>query len=368
MKLIKLYAFLENNLGDDLMVEILLNRYPGHLFFYSDRWSGSDKFLRHKNFLNKNYLYKKFGRINHLLNILTLYRKKDFFFSVLFKVLEKKAMCSIYIGGSIFMQFQGEPIERRIALESQKLISAPLFIVGANFGPYTSEKFLNAFRGYFRKCAGITFRDFNSYKLFSDMKHVSYAPDVVFNLSKGNIGNENTIIISVMNLQRRELSAVSAYEDEYKRFLVEICITAVKRGEIPILVSFCENQGDREMVNKIYKMLSEEVQSHTKRLIYNDNMNEIIEVFRKAKFIVASRFHAMILAMRFSKPFFALAYNSKMINVLLDCNCETFCDIKNIGKYNAESILSNYSYYNIEEYMKEAEKQFMQIDEFLNER
>ena len=71
-KYIKLYACIYNNVGDDLMVDILLKRYPTYTFFYSNQYyEASNKFLKYKNFINLYSVYKKWDILNHLCNKLT---------------------------------------------------------------------------------------------------------------------------------------------------------------------------------------------------------------------------------------------------------------------------------------------------------
>ena len=367
--IIKLYAYMQNNLGDDLMVKILLERYPNYIFYYDTDYSKSDKFLKYENFINKNYIYQKWGRINHVLNILTFYKKKDFFFTGIFKFLSKKACCSVYIGGSLYMQFLDQDIKERVKEEEKKLEISPLFIIGANFGPYFDKEFKNYFYEYFERCGGVTFRDKVSYKLFEEIPQVSFAPDVVFNIGEEKLSKEEIVIISVIDvtnagkifgLDRNKVNY------EYTNFIVDVCENSLRQGKIPYLVSFCETEGDENAVEKIKNMISKSNREKVKTVFYKDHIEEIVGLFQKADFVIATRFHAMILAMKLEKPYFAIAYNSKMVNVLQDVHSNAYCKIEDIGQYRTINIFEEYNNrYELSNYTKNAIKQFEQLDCFL---
>lgn len=365
-KYIKLYACIYNNVGDDLMVDILLQRYPQYTFFYSNRYyEASNKFLKYRNFINLYSVYKKWDILNHICNKVTFNTCKDFIYRYVIKRLEHKCCCSVYIGGSIYMEKSGETVEERLAREESKFQNGPLFIVGSNFGPFSDARFESSFHDYFTKCYGVCFRDSASYARFSDIPHVSCASDVVLNYPFSQpVSHTNKVIISVVNFHNRP--ELSQYSDEYDRFIRSACKWCVCNYKTPVLYSFCEYEGDNEAVDGIYNELDDDTREKTKRAYYK-NLDELVLHFKEADFVLATRFHAMILALRFNIPFFCISYNQKIENVMNDIGSSCFCLPEQLGQISIESIFRNKERLpQLEKYIQQAEKQFYYLDSYLS--
>lgn len=365
-KYIKLYACIYNNVGDDLMVDILLKRYPTYTFFYSNQYyEASNKFLKYKNFINLYSVYKKWDILNHLCNKLTFNISKDFIYRYVIRKLEKKCCCSVYIGGSIYMEKAGETVESRLAREELKFQNGPLFIIGSNFGPFSNAQFESSFHEYFVKCSGVCFRDNASYARFSDIEHVSYAPDVVFNYPfLQSASHSNLVIISVVNFHNR--LELSQYSNGYDEFIGNVCKWCVRNDKIPILYSFCEFEGDSEAVDGIYNSLDNETREKTRREYYK-NLDELIHHFKEASFVLATRFHAMILALRFNIPFFCVSYNQKIENVMNDIGSSRFCLPEQLCQVNIEDIFQNEERLpQLKQYIQQADNQFHYLDRYLS--
>lgn len=364
-RIIKLYAYLEKNLGDDLMVECLCNRYPQYKFYYCDMWKGVDSLEHCSNFFHKEDVYERWGRINHLLNIITLYKKKNLLYDLIFRMIEKRSCCSIYIGGSLFIEGEMSNLERRMELEEKRLNVAPLFIIGSNFGPYTSIEFLEKYKNFFGKCEGVTFRDHKSTFLFRELKNINYAPDVVLNIEGKKHTHTPRVLVSVIDLSNRK--QLVNKKEEYEAYIVKLCKEIIKQGKIPVLMSFCEKEGDEKAVQAIFSQLNEKEKNKVECLYYTNNVQEMLAYYQKAEYVVATRFHAMILAMKYRIPFFAFAYDYKVKNVLEDLNCDYYCDISEITQTSFSKVLDwERKPLDITEYEKKATNQFWQLEQFLN--
>ena len=92
MKRIKLHAFFGTNLGDDLMVDILLKRYPQYRFYYDGTDECSDLFLEYPNFENRTPIIRKYGRLNYLMNLLSRHKNEDALIKKIFQKREKKSI------------------------------------------------------------------------------------------------------------------------------------------------------------------------------------------------------------------------------------------------------------------------------------
>ena len=367
MKRIKLRAYFYQNLGDDLMVDILLRRYPQYMFWTNNSSPATDVFLKYPNFENRACLCSKYGRQNHIANCLTLYKNTDFFLRKMFQKREKECCCGVYIGGSLYMQRADQAIAQQIAAEEEKLEPDPLFVIGANFGPYITDDFREAFAGYFERCGGVTFRDQASYTQYAHLPNVAYAPDVVFNLQDiPEKSGDNSVIISVINLPDRKVLA--GYSEAYDAFIVRMCQTCVDQGKTPILMSFCESEGDPAAIDRICNHMDSALRDHTEIYLYKGDIQEAVSLIAGADFVVATRFHAMILALKLGKPFFAISYSDKVKWVMDDLHCDAYCNIRDVATVQPEDILEQYKNpVDITDYAKKAEKQFEQFDRFMQE-
>lgn len=365
-KYINLNAYLNHNLGDDLMVEILLKRYPNVLFFFDAPLNicDSSTFMQYPNFLNIDKLYMKWQRnwgvINRFINKITFVHKKDLIYKVFLRCIRKQCIASVYIGGSLFQQQTKDPKQ-----DFAKLQSGPLFIIGANFGPYTDEEFYQSYRAFFRECKGVCFRDQKSYSLFSDLKNIRCAPDVVFNLPViPQKRHGKKIVISLINPDNRPY--MKDYALLYECFLGKICTVASNRGYIPVLTSFCSPEGDEAEIDRIWGRLSSSVQLSTERWVYHAP-GDLEALFSDSCFVLATRFHAMILALLYKLPFFCIAYSEKCTNVLNDLHIQSWCSLDMLSSLDAETVLEiDGSVIDIRSCIASAPKQFEDLDRFLN--
>lgn len=355
MKGIKLYAYFAGNLGDDLMVRILRQRYPG-VQFYSETWQDVPGIVTWES------LQQKHGRLNHLLNILTGDRWKDVYMDAVRKHYDRKCVCSVYIGGSVYMQRTDTATQ--LAQEERKLCNGPLFVMGANFGPYREAAFPEGFAGYFRRCAGVTFREKASFSLFQNCGHVAYAPDVVLNLRAVPGQSDGTVLISVIDLENRP--DLRQYRENYENRMASLCEACVKMGKQPVLLSFCQAEGDEKAVSRILEGLSPELGRQVKHLRYRGEPEKILDAYARAERVIATRFHAMILALCYEKPVFCISYSEKCGNYLKDLHFPNVCEISALADIAPAAMLGRCGLpAGLTEHKQAAGGQFAQLDTFL---
>lgn len=361
-KKIFLKGFFNKNLGDDLFVKILVERYKNVQFeMYSE--------LNYKKVYNldnlKIYTNKSF--------IVILRRIINLFFKI-FKVNKvvqienlKKYDGIIMIGGSLFIEYDGIDYNKYIA--NQFNFKAPFFIIGANFGPYETEEYLEFHKNnIFNNALDICFRDKYSYNLFKNIKNVRYAPDIVFGLDTRNIEQkeENTVIISVIDCDKD--TGKIANKDMYNEKISEFIDYFYKKEYNVILMSFSENQGDERVIQDILKI--NDNKNKAKTFYYRGNINEALQIIAKAKIIIGNRFHANILGLIFNKTIIPIAYSDKTINTLKDIKFEgKIFDIRKIDEFSANQLNEfdlNYKI-NVENEKLESKKHFEKIDKFLME-
>ncbi len=352
---VKLYGYFARNLGDDLMLRLLLERYPD-VRFYSETWAEMPGVVSWET------LQRKHGRLNHLINILTGSRWKHFYMNAVREHYNRKCVCSVYIGGSIYMQRTS--VAKQLRQEEKKLQNGPLFVVGANFGPCWEEAFAEGFAAYFRRCAGVTFRDKASFERFRGCGDVRYAPDVVLNLQAIPRKTQGTVLISVIDLENRP--GLKPWRRAYETWMASLCEACILEGKQPVLLSFCRPEGDEKAIQRILEALSPEIREKTGMLYYRGDAAEILAAYASADRVIATRFHAMILALCFEKPVFSLAYSGKIQTVLADFAFDGACGIPELVRQSPEEILRRCALPDgLSAYKQAAREQFAQLDDFL---
>ncbi len=366
---IRLHAYLQNNLGDDLMVKILLERYPHCRFFFDRNNIINPTLMTYPNFMHREKIYEKYGRINHLLNIITHNKMPHLLFTHVFGKIKSSCRCSVYIGGSLFFSFPNETPYQRIDRERKLVDPAPLFVIGCNFNPKESDEYIKCFSDFFFSLGGVSFRDQASYNVFKHLSNTQYASDVVWNLDVSKYQQhpkENTVLISVINCDSRRIDKIHALE--YEKYISNICRSAVDQGITPKLMSFCKAEGDEIAIQRIWNNLPTSTRDKTHIYYYNGNIDEALDIFSRSSCVVATRFHAMILAMRFQIPFYAISYSEKTRQVMQDMEMHNYCDLESLDSDLAGVCLKQMAIYDdVDSCVVDSGHQFRHLDLYLSQ-
>ena len=329
---VKAYTVL--NLGDDLFIYILCNRYPNIMFYIKEHANHTDIFKNIKNL------------------------------KIIKNIDEIKYDAIVYIGGSIFIENSEESIKRVDKLKKEIIKeNINTYIIGANFGPYYQEAYYNKIRNeIFPYMKSVTFRDKYSYNLFKDLNNINYAKDIVFQLDASNIKkiDNNEIGISLIHhLDRKE---IKKYYDKYIDKLKEIAKYYIKKGYKIRLFSFCEIEEDTTAINDLLNKMDDSELKYINITKYNGNIEDILNKLANLKMLVATRFHSIILGLKFNIPIIPICYSNKCTNVLNDIN------FKNIYKMDT---LDDIKYKKIPSIhyidTKDSVNQFKDLDLFINE-
>lgn len=335
MKKIFLKMYLKENLGDDLFLKIILERYPSSRFLinagknYNNIVSSSNAkyyntfFRRAMNFL---------GNKTKCKYLMTDYR------------MSKNTELKIILGGSMFIENIDE-FEEKIKKE-YKLYNNPYYILGSNFGPYTSEEFYNSYKDVFNNAKDVCFREKYSYELFKNLENVRYNSDIVFsmNCNKYKRENNNSVIISIINLDNRD--KLKVYSEAYEKFIIELTNSFVEKGKDVIFMSFCKFEDDELAIDRIYSKLNPHVKKSVSKYFYEGNIDATLNIIAKSDTVVGTRFHATILGILFEKKVLPIIYSDKTLNVLNDMNfngeivkmseLDDKIDVDSIVKYNGD--------------------------------
>lgn len=311
------YAYLYVNLGDDLLVRILTERYPDvdfYLFTSTDYGRIVDRPNLH--LIRRN-------RLNRIFAAHLPYQYRCYKFDAV-----------VYIGGSIFME-RGESgmctTTRNLRLLRKAFPKLPLHIVGCNYGPEQTPQFRREVESVLGFVESVCMRDTYSYNLFASNPVVSCAPDVVFNLGpstavqKGKSGEhvDNSqkgekvaVALSVIDLATRPM--LDRYTARYEEMMAQIVRRYVAQGASVRLLSFCSAEGDVAACERIVAMLGEECGTKVEVARYEGDIDQFLATIRSSSVLYATRFHATILGALFGIPTIPIIYSDKTQHVLDD--------------------------------------------------
>lgn len=350
-----LKAYLTGNVGDDLMVRILCQRYPTVWFTVVGRERFRDGFADLKNLdyiAGDEILHKVIG------GLLRVPLRSNLFGYAEILLLTRQFDAYIILGGSMFIE--SSATKKKCFADKLWLKKRP-YIVGCNFGPYTSTAFLDFYQQYFSNCKGITTREHSTQQLFNSLSNIKWAPDVVFSLNnKGsNVADNGDVLVSVIGYEKTGIP-----KTKYLSLLLNILGNIRNEGYTPVLMSFCESEGDEAVIDELLS----ESNPDTQVIRYSGkNIQEVLVAMQHAHCVVAGRFHAMILAFVYHKRCLPVVYSGKMEHVLTDVGFTDPVCVLYAGNPEADmSVLKSETYFTIDEnYLAKAKEQFYYLDKAL---
>ncbi|MFD1318486.1 polysaccharide pyruvyl transferase family protein [Loigolactobacillus zhaoyuanensis] len=342
MKKVIVDGYFTNNLGDDLFLKVLAERFPHvELVILSDKkYADIYHQINKLKVINKNFLVKV---INRYVNFIPS--------RLIPKLLSYSADAYLEIGGSIFQQVNvsdGVTVKRKNILKS----GIPYFIIGSNFGPVMTQEYIDEYRSFFACIKNITVRDSASYELFDNLNNIQLAPDVVFGLDASNISksylNRPYIVITAIDLTYDGRVLGEKYKSDskgYRQNMVKLCELIIDSGYDIKLVPFSVFEQDANMALQIKMGISNKKKAKIEIIKYT-NISDILSLIKSASGIVSGRYHSMILGWVFRIPQLVLTYSDKMENTITD----TFPEQKRvtIKKFSEKSIFKTFT---LNEYM-----------------
>ncbi|UAL46929.1 polysaccharide pyruvyl transferase family protein [Sutcliffiella horikoshii] len=360
MKNVFLEAYTNVNLGDDLFIKILCERYPQVNFILFAPKEYKRIFKKNKNikcFSNSSY------KIRLIDKLFAMFNRKNYFQTK----IKKSCIATVKIGGSMFIQ----SVNWRKHLDEfgKNTPDNPYFLLGANFGPYDEEEYYGLHQRVFKEYTDICFRESLSYALFKQLPNVRVADDIVFNLkTKLNGHVKNEVFISVIKPSYR--NQIKHTEKQYFETLSKLIIKFIQNSIKVNLVGFCQNEGDNEGISTIIDIIPQEYQRHVNAHQYTGNIDEILELMSRSKYVIATRFHAMILAWLYKKPVLPLVYSQKMQNIIDDVGFKglTF-NITEMDNLDPEEVLFSLKSQEVMEIKKQvvnSRSHFLILDQYLS--
>jgi len=322
MKTVFLYAYDNRNLGDDLFVHTITKRYPGVRFYLwaSERSRETYAELSNLKVLTDNdFWVRTLGKLSPR----NVGRIRRFY--------ERAADAVVYIGGSIFIEY---PNWRNIlnwwdfAAENY-----PLFVLGANFGPYSSEDYRETLDKIFLKTQDVCFRDRFSKECFSDNPKVRCAPDILFSLPLPPAEKKKQAFFSIIDCEQKEegQNRLAQYDADYVHFMAEQADRLIENGWSVVFSSFCKAQGDERGIDKVLRVMKN---ANQVQFCHYDGTNAalVLQTLAESRRIYATRFHAAILGLAAEAEVIPIVYSDKTIHVLEDISSTIhYLDIRNLS-------------------------------------
>lgn len=291
-------AFLDNNIGDDLMIRLLAERFPRHRFFlYSDL----------------SVIAKTFSDVNNITVRRREQRESDISSSAVY----------IFLGGSRFQlatrrqRYWRVYIIHRVRRIKRKRVK--VVTMGCNFGPYSNRLGVKLTEWQLRKSDLITVRDREALQFLKGFRRVSnyhLADDIVYNLKQAPFQGETARSGLGISAFRSILSSENNYEN-YKTLALLADDYIRKTGKRVFLFPFdSESQNDLAAAYHILNLAEEKDQIEI--VPYLGDVQSFLAAFQACERIIALRFHSAILADLFEIPFLPVVYSNKMRNLLND--------------------------------------------------
>lgn len=318
----KIYVkcFLSKNLGDDLFLRILCDRYDEKFYLYS----ALDYSIISQNLVIKKlgFIQRLFRKIFHILNL-------DSYFEFL---LSKSSDIIVVIGGSLFIENDFNEFNLYKLFSKNK----KYFIIGSNIGPYNNMEFVDKIKkNIFFKAEDVCLRDKNSYQLSCELDNVRYAPDIVYSYDfsrYSHIQETNKVFISIINPHFKEKQMKTIRYNDYQKLIINIINYFNKLNFKIVLGSFCKSEGDELFIDDILTKITNK--NNISTCFYNGDIDSVISEIASSKIIIGSRFHANVLGFALNKVVIPISYNNKTKNMLNDIGYNNdYIDLDNLENF-----------------------------------
>lgn len=356
------YGYRNINLGDDLFFYILFSRYPqvNFVMFAPPIYKEIFKEFENVKIYTEGVCLLGLNRV-----LSSVFNGRN-----IRTTIAQNCDAAVRIMGASF----GEKHQNR----RQKTYFEPdvetvkkVYIVGANVEKIYTKMYYEQVKKYLARCEDVCFRENSSKEMFPMLSNVRVAPDIVFQLPKVHKAtqkiSEKMVIISVINMSiRKELNK---YSDNYEEFLGRIISFFLKKNYKICMLSFCEKEGDEDYTNN-FLLKSNYDLKQISCYTYTGKIDETIELIQMSQCIIATRFHSMILAWIYGKKVLPILYNSKMKNVIEDYGYKgSYVELNDLNNFNYEDFekWQKEKIFDVSECIIESEKQFLGLDEFINE-
>ena len=295
---ILLEAYVDRNFGDDLMLELLVRRYPEINFWtfgYGDlAYNDQPPYAGWENF----YLIGRYAWAE-LLACFDGY---------------------LGLGGSMWQDYGRKDafMIRDHTTRRMRESGRPCLMIGNNIGPVTTPEGEALFVDLLERLDDITLRDQASLewiKSRSQKVSARLAADPVLLYPLPSCSRSANLVGISVNNNPKAPDRNEPYAESIAR-LVEQLLFAGLRVRLFGFDSGAEN--DAVIIARILERLPAGQARKVERCVYTGDLAGFLAAFGECEHIFASRFHALILALHFGIPFTPFAYLNKTTDLLND--------------------------------------------------
>ena len=345
--------YCDNNLGDDLMGEALID-------FLSER--GHKCFFQKRDlFVMPEFIYKKSVIIIEMVSERTVH--------------ENAIELYIKIGGSMFPHGTNkEGIYRYyelIKILNLKKMKMKVCIINCNIGPLRKKIGLYATKKILKNADLITCRDNETFNFVGNRDNLFFYPDVVFGINKRNekVIGENIIGISVYMGYAPYLKMSNG---QYVEFLANFINLYHKKYSQQKFVLFSFDSGYNSDLPMAAKVLGSIRKKENVKIVSYCNLDDFILEYKKCKFILGTRFHSIVLAIKYNIPFLAISYSNKTDNLMNYLNINRYLKISECNQIQLDSLIEYVqngikgNVIDIEKIKMDSKKHFDELESFLH--
>lgn len=289
-----------------MFVQTLVRRYPHIQFMINADPKLCGAFLGEKNLKMPSKLIVFVQRCLNKLRLLSVDRYC--------RIAAQPYDAVIRIGGSIFMENPAFACDLSSFHRNE-------FVVGANFGPYVTETYLNQVETNLTHCTDVCFRDRYSLNMFKHLKQIRYAPEILFGYRYYPERNKG-YGVGISVIAAHERSALERVGQQYYDTIAAVC-DLLSMQDIPVkLFSFCKQEGDMRAVGRVLEKVNH--RENVTVCQYEGNVDRILEEMNSCEYMIATRYHAMILAWAMGKKVLPVIYSRKQTHVLDDMHYDGY--------------------------------------------
>jgi len=323
------FAYLDKNLGDDLMIRMLASELKEHELYIdcaNPILTRGFNDLNNVKFINfEKGIKEKFKHLQQFDGYIT-------------------------IGGSIFIIRTNKDalqrlLKRFILLKLLKITGMKIATIGCNLGSFGS-KFCKWVACWELSCSDlVTVRDSYSYKILSKTRKKKYLmkfDDIVMNypIIEGKSDKmdivQNCLGISVY--RARANSEINLLN--YKKMAELADEYIIRTGGKVLLFAFdTENENDLSAAYNIIEIAKNKTSIEI--IAYCNKPEYIIDNMKRCTKFIATRFHSAILAIRLGIEFIPISYSNKMNNMLDDIGYNGLCiNLNEINNFDISKIMN----------------------------
>ncbi|MEG1003859.1 MAG: polysaccharide pyruvyl transferase family protein [Clostridium sp.] len=362
MKKIFVDIYLAFNFGDDLFLDILAKQFKEDKFTVNYVGNEYDEFLEQYSNVEK----RKYDIKDKILRRMKIKDNlKDY------KKIAKEHDSLVFIGGSIFREesYHKKLYNDRLELVKEfKKNKKTIYIIGANFGPFQTEEFVEDYRNLFSMCTDVCFRDKYSYDLFKDLKNTRYESDIVFQIELDSYNkSEKKDIVGFSIIDLKHKVGLAKYENRYIDSTIKAIKYLISKGNKCYLISFCKREGDLDVIHQIVNRLSLQERENILIHEYEGDLEDTIKLISSFKCFIAARFHANIIGLLLNVGILPVIYSDKTINMLKDINLDKLLiNMKEIENLYDEVILykAENNKTSLEKEKISSKRQFIKLKEY----